>query len=369
MERIPFIDLNAQYQSIQTDIQKAIQGVFERGQFVSGPEGIALESSVCDWTQTAYGMGVASGTDALILSLLALGIGAGDEVITTALSFFATAESIIEVGAHPVFCDIDPRTYNINPSKIEQLITPRTKALLPVHLYGHPSDMSSINAIAKKHHLSVVEDCAQAIGATQSDKAVGSWGDAGAFSFYPTKNLGAYGDAGMVVTQDQSLAESIRLLRVHGSRIRYVHEAVGKNSRLDEIQAACLNVKLKHLEEWTSRRRHLAQLYNELIRSKNINVQLPIEIEGCQHVYHLYCIQVDNRDAVQAALADRGVGSQVAYPDTLYRQPALQKIVSNSADCPVAERVSQRILALPIYPELSEDQVRVVVDHLAAIVK
>ncbi len=368
MSKIPLIDLKAQYQSIQSELDAAVSRVMASGQYILGPEGEALEKEVAAYCGVSHGVGVASGTDALELSLRACGIGAGDEVITTAYTFFATAEAILAAGAVPVFVDIDHETYNLDPRLIEKAITPRTKALMPVHLYGQPCDMHAILSIAKSHHLKVIEDCAQAIGARYDGKPVGSFGDAGALSFYPTKNLGAAGDGGMVVTNDPAVAEQVRLLRAHGSRERYHHFAVGTNSRLDELQAAILRVKLPHLDKWNEARRQRAKEYNQLLKSAAISgCALPIEHKQAFHVFHLYCVQLANRQAVIQVLNKQQIASQVCYPSPLPLQPALAKMVGKGGSWPIAQQVSERILALPLYPELAVKQQEVVVAALAEV--
>jgi len=368
--RIPLLDLQAQYQAIKPEIDAAIQRVLDRGQFILGPEGEALEQEIAAFCGTKHAVGVASGTDALELSLRALGIRPGDEVITTAYSFFATAEAIVAVGAIPVFADIELATYNLDPEQAALLITPRTKAILPVHLYGHPCAIEPILALARTHRLKVVEDCAQAIGATYQDHRVGSFGDAGTLSFYPTKNLGGYGDGGMVVTNSADVADQVRLLRTHGSRGQYWHEALGKTSRLDELQAAILRVKLRHLDGWTQARRRCARLYQEALSSLQANgLVLPQELPGCTHVFHQYSIRLDNRDAVQQALSKQGIASQVYYPSTLPQQPALAVLPLPSRQFPNAEAACRTLLSLPIFPELTEDQLRLIVKAVADSLK
>lgn len=355
---IPLVDLQAQYRSIKSEIDRAIHAVLERGQFILGPEGEALEREIAAYCGTAYAVGVASGTDALELSLRALGVGPGDEVITTALSFFATAEAILAVGATPVFVDVEPAAYTLDPAGIEARLTPRTKAILPVHLFGHPCRLRDIMRIAHAHGVKVVEDCAQAIGATYGGRRVGSFGHAGAFSFYPTKNLGGYGDGGMVVTNDHALAERVRLLRAHGSEERYHHVIVGTNSRLDELQAAILRVKLRHLDRWNDLRREHAGAYTALFQRHGLKeAVLPQELPDCGHVYHLYSVRVPHRDRVQEALAAQGIASQVAYPSPLPAQPALADHVRGAGSFPRAAAVSRDILALPMYPELTRESI------------
>jgi len=365
---IPLIDLRAQYQSIKPEVDAAVQRVLDSGQFILGPEVDALEREVAAYCGTSHAVGVASGTDALELSLRLCGIGPGDEVITTAFSFFATAEAILAVGAVPVFVDIDRSTYALDPARLSSAVSPRTKAVLPVHLFGHPCDMGAIMAFARQHQFKVVEDCAQAIGASYRGQQVGSFGDAGAFSFYPTKNLGGYGDGGMVVTNDASIAEQARLLRAHGSRERYHHVAVGTNSRLDELQAAILRVKLLYLDRWNDARRRHADAYAEQFRQRRLEaIALPKELPGCRHVYHLYAIRTAHRERLIAALAKQGIATQVAYPAPLPRQPALAALPQRDAPYPAAEEISREILALPMYPELAPQHIKRVVEQIARV--
>ena len=355
---IPLIDLQAQYRSIKEEINRAIQRVLDHGQFILGPEVEALEHEFATYCGTRHAVAVASGTDALELSLRAFGIGPGDDVITTALSFFATGSSIAALGATPVFVDIDPVTSTIDPRKVEEAITPRTKAIVPVHLYGHPCEMQALVSITQRARLILVEDCAQATGASDGQTRVGAFGHVGAFSFYPTKNLGAYGDGGMVVTNDALVAQQIRLLRMHGSRDRIRHEVVSRNSRLDEIQAAILRVKLKYLDRWNQARRAHARVYQQaLSRQRLPGVVLPQERSGAYHVYHLYIVRVQQRAAVQKLLATQGVSTQIHYELPLHLEPAFAKLGYRPGACPEAEQAVQEVLTLPLYPELSVQSV------------
>lgn len=332
-----------------------------------GPDVEALERELAAYCGTSFAVAVASGTDALILALRAAGVGPGDGVATSALSFFATAEAILAVGARPVFVDIDPATYTLDPRRLEHACAEGVKAVLPVHLYGHPCEMEPILRLAKARRLLVIEDCAQAIGAQEGGRRVGSFGTAGCLSFYPTKNLGAYGDGGMVVTNDEALAARIRLLRAHGSRERYHHEVVGTNSRLDELQAAILRVKLRHLESWNEARRRHAQRYREaFLRRGSSGVVLPEERPGARHVYHLFCIRAPHRDRLQRHLEARGIGTQVAYPSMLPAQPALAPWVAAPHAFPVAEAVSREVLALPIAPTLTPEAIDEVAAHVTS---
>ncbi|PIQ84394.1 MAG: transcriptional regulator [Candidatus Omnitrophica bacterium CG11_big_fil_rev_8_21_14_0_20_63_9] len=363
MPRIPLVDLQAQYQSIKPEIDAAVARVLASGHFILGPEVEALEREVAAYCGTRHAVGVASGTDALVLSLRACGIGPGAEVITTAFSFFATAEAILLAGAAPVFVDIEPATCNLDADQLADAVTSRTKAILPVHLYGHPCAMDRVMDVAQARRLRVIEDCAQAIGATCGGQRVGAFGDAGCLSFYPTKNLGGYGDGGMVVTNDPKLAEHIRLLRAHGSAQRYHHAALGVNSRLDELQAAVLRVKLRHLDRWTEARRRNAEAYRAAFaRHSAAGLEGPVERPGCQAVYHLYTIRSPKRDRIHDTLDSESIETQVAYPGTLPSQPALAAIGGRHAPVPRAEEAARQVLSLPVYPELTLD----VIDRIAA---
>lgn len=365
MTAIPLIDLQAQYQSIKQEIDSAIQRVLDSGQFILGPEGEALEQQMRAYCGTSHAVAVASGTDALELSLRALGIQPGDEVITTAYSFIATAEAITAVGAIPVFADIDLATYALDPTDIEDKLSARTKAILPVHLYGHPCDMDRLMEIAQIRQLKVIEDCAQAIGSTFRAHPVGSFGHAGCFSFYPSKNLGGFGDGGMVVTNDATLAEELRLLRSHGARERYVHSVLGTNSRLDELQAAILRVKLRYLDSWNAaRRKHAAEYTKRLESLKGRELILPQEAPGCKHTYHLYTLRSKRRDVLKKVLADKGITSQIAYPYSLPQQVALASFVKHEVAFPNAKLAAKEVLSLPMYPELTSEQIEQVVSTI-----
>ena len=351
---IPLLDLVAQYQGIKSAIDQAVERVLTSGQFILGPEVAALECEIAASCGVGHAVGVASGTDALELVLRALGVGPGDEVITSAFSFVAAAEAVVLVGAAPVFVDIEPQTFALDPARLAGAITPKTKAVIPVHLFGHPCDMEPILDVASRHHLAVIEDCAQALGARYRGKRVGSLGRCGILSFYPTKNLGGYGDGGMVVTHDAALAASVRLLRSHGSRQRYRHEILGRNSRLDELQAAILRVKLPHLDAWNAARRRHAHAYAAACaRSGLTSIGWPQERAGCEHVYHLYTIRLSDRDRIQRALEAEGIMTQVAYPSILPEQPALAPYQQPASSFPNARRASQEVLSLPMYPELT----------------
>ena len=351
---ISIVDLKAQYESIKDEINEAIQGVLESGHFVLGPNVEALEREAAKYCQCRYGVGVASGTDALRLSLHALGIGPGDEVITTPFTFIATANTISHTGASPVFVDIDPKTYNIAPARIEEAVTERTKAILLVHLYGQPADMGPIMEIARRYNLRVIEDCAQAIGAEYKGRRVGSFGDVGCLSFYPTKNLGAYGDGGMVVTNAPEIAERVDVLRRQGGRVKYHAELLGFNSRLDELQAAILRVKLRHLDEWIEARQQRAHRYNELLSDSA--VVTPYEGGDVRHVYYLYTLRVPRRDELRDHLKQRGISTMVYYPLSLHRQKLYRDLGYAEVSLPQSERAEREVLSLPMYPELTEVQ-------------
>ncbi len=367
LPQIPLVDLRAEYASIRSEIDEAIHRVLPQGRFILGPEVESLEQELAASCGVAHAVAVGSGTDALILALRACGIRPGDEVVTPAVSFFATAEAILAVGAVPVFADIDPATCTLDPAQVEACLTPRTAALLPVHLYGHPCDMEPLLALARARRLKVIEDAAQAIGARIGGRPVGSFGDAAALSFYPTKNLGAYGDGGMVLTDDAAVAEQVRLLRGHGSRGAYQHVAIGLNSRLDELQAAVLRVKLRHLDAWTQARRSHAQRYAEAFRRHRLEslARLPEERAGATHVYHRYVIRTPQRDRLLAALAHARIECQVAYPSTLPSQPALAAITWPRASYPNAEALCRDNLSLPIYPQLTPALIDRIVEAIA----
>lgn len=341
---VPILDLATEIEFLWDDLMAAITRVLRSGQFILGPEVEAFEREVAEYLGVKHAIGLNSGTDALVIGLRALGVGPGDEVITTPFTFFATAEAISLVGATPVFVDIDPRTFNLDPELIPAAITPRTKAILPVHLYGRPAEMEPILAIAEEHGLKVLEDCAQAFGATYSGRKVGTLGHAGAFSFFPSKNLGAYGDGGLLVTDDDQVAEMARMLRAHGSRRKYHNEMVGYNSRLDALQAAILRVKLPHVDRWNAQRREVARRYNQLLDGVP-GLVLPEITEG--HVFHQYTVRIlgGKRDAVQQSLARAGIGTMVYYPIPLHRLPVYGHSEGSLLE---AERVASEVLSLPM---------------------
>ncbi len=359
---IPLVDLTAQYHSIKAEIDAAVNATLESGHFILGPAVTKFEESVASYLGVDHAIGLASGTDALVLALRALDIGAGDEVIIPAYTFFATAGTVMSVGAKPVFVDIDPVTYEIDTTKIKDRITPKTKAIIPVHLYGHPADMDPILELAHSHGLKVIEDNAQAFGATYRGKKTGSFGDIGCLSFFPTKNLGAYGDGGMVVTNDPALAERMRMLRTHGWKKKYYSEEVGYNSRLDALQAAILQVKLPYVDSWNQKRHEIAQRYSENLAL--LGVTVPIECDWGRHVYHLYIIRSDRRDELQTFLKQKGIASEVYYPLPPHLSMPCRKFGYQEGDFPHAERASRETLALPLYPELTTAQQ----DNVIAIV-
>ncbi len=352
---IPMIDLKKQFSEIKGEIIETMTEILESTQYILGPKVLELEQKIARYHGVSEAIGVASGTDALHLAVEALGIGEGDEVITTPFTFFATAEAIFYTGATPVFADIEPDTMNIDPARIEEKITERTKAILPVHIFGHPADMERIGRIARKHNLLIIEDCAQSFGAEINGKKTGSFGDAGCFSFYPSKNLGAFGDGGMVLLQDRLKADDIRQLRNHGSKGSYKHEKVGFNSRLDEIQAGILLVKFKRIDEYNEKRRQRAALYNEFLSD---SITLPVERPGAKHVYHQYTLRSPKRDKIQKTLRDRDIASVVYYPVPLHLQEAVSFLGHKKGDFPVAEDAAEKVLSLPIYPELPEEAVK-----------
>ncbi len=362
---IPLVDLKTQYQNIKPEIDDAIQRVIDNTSFIMGKEVSQFEEAFAEFCGAKYAVGVSSGTGALFLALLAHGIGPGDEVITTPFTFFATGESISQVGARPVYVDIDPVTYNIDPARIEAAITPATKAIMPVHLYGQPADMDAINAIAEKHGLIVIEDAAQAHGSRYKGRRAGSLGDSACFSFYPSKNLGCYGDGGAVVTDDPQVAERVAKLRNHGRMTKYEHDELGYGHRLDGMQAAILGVKLPHLDAWNAARRDRAARYAALLADLPLTV--PQHLPGAEPVYHCYTIRLDegyDRDAVVQHLKDAGVGVGVHYPIPLHLQPAYRFLGQGEGRFPVSEKASQQVLSLPIYAELTDEQQDYVVAEL-----
>ena len=364
LKPIPQLDLKAQFVAIEAEIRAAIEGVLASQQFILGPQGAALEQEIARVCGTRLGVGVASGTDALLLSLQACGVGPGDEVIAPAFTFIATTGAASALGARPAFVDIDPATYNLDARQLRAKITAKTKAILAVHLYGLPADMDAILEIARGKNVRVIEDGAQAIGAKYKGRPAGSMGDLGCVSFYPTKNLGAYGDGGMIVTNSEELAARLRLQRHHGQTGGYVSTEQGWNSRLDEIQAAVLRVKLRHLEEWQKARQRHAAEYSRLLGAIP-GVVIPTAPAGLTHVYHQYTIRVPRRDHVQKFLARRQIGSSVYYPVPLHLQPVYASLRYNRGDFPAAERAAEEVLSLPMYAELRTDQIERVAGAIA----
>ncbi len=364
--KVPLLDLKAQYRSIRSEILAAIEATCEEQGFVLGPRVAALEQALAHYVGSAYAVGVASGSDALLLSLMAVGVKAGDEVITVPFTFFATAGAISRLGAKPVFVDIKADTFNMDPTRIEAAITPRTKAIIPVHLFGQCAEMEAINGIARRRGLRVIEDACQAIGAARHHVRAGVLGDVGCFSFFPSKNLGGFGDGGMVTTNDKALADSVAMLRVHGSKVRYVHEAVGINSRLDALQAAILSVKLRYLDQWTEGRRKNAARYEQLFKEAGLDerVVLPKTEAGNFHVFNQFTIRAQKRDDLRAYLKDKGIGTEVYYPLPLHLQNCYRDLGYRKGAFPVAEQASEEVMSLPIYAELTDDQLSYVVQTI-----
>jgi dTDP-4-amino-4,6-dideoxygalactose transaminase len=364
--KIPLVDLKAQYAAIRTDVDAAIQRVLDSAGFILGAEVRQFEEQYAAYVQASDAVGVASGTAALEMALRACGVGAGDEVITTAHTFIATAEAISHVGAVPVFADIDPATYNLDPEAVEARITPRTRAIVAVHLYGLPAAMDELSDIARRHGIRLIEDAAQAHGAEYHGRRCGSIGDIACFSFYPGKNLGAYGDAGAVTANDADLIAEVRLLRDHGRTTKYEHSVVGLAERLDSLQAAVLGAKLPHLEGWTEARRAHARSYREQLQGVVICPEEPADV---RHVYHLFVVRVDRRDDVLAHLAATGISAGVHYPVPLHLQPAYRSLGYAVGDLPHTERAASEVLSLPMYPELTQEQIRYVVEQVSRSVR
>ena len=362
--KIPILDLSPQYQSLKTEIYSAIDRVLESGQFIMGPDVKQFEQEVAAYLGVKHAIAVNSGTDALVIGLRSLGIGAGDEVITTPFSFFATAESISSVGATPIFVDIDPQTFNIDPANIKDKITLRTRAIMPVHLYGNPAAMTQIMEIAQENGLKIIEDFAQSFGARYNGKMTGSIGDVGAYSFFPSKNLGAYGDGGLIATNDDAIANLSRMLRVHGAKKKYHNEIIGYNSRLDTLQAAILRVKLPHIDQWNAGRRRVASLYTQLLA--DIPEVIAPEVNA-GHVFHQYTIRIikSDRDKVASNLASKGISTMIYYPIPQDRLPIYAgKYPSNK----VSDELGTQVLSLPIWPELDDENIKRVVSSLKVCV-
>lgn len=360
---IPILDLKRQYDQIGAEIEKEVVEVLRSGSYILGKHNKALEADLAEYVGVKHSVALNSGTDALHLALRALDIGAGDEVITTAFTFVATTEAIGIVGAKPVFVDIDPDTFNIDVEKIENAITPKTKAIIPVHLYGQPANMKVIMDIAKRHNLFVIEDCCQAIGATIDGKMVGSFGDVGCFSFFPTKNLGAMGDGGLLTTNSSAINDRVIALRNHGGAVRYYHEEIGVNSRLDEVQAAILRIKFKHIDKWNNQRRENAYRYNELF-ANCADIQTPVEMDDTKCVYHQYTVKIPNRDAVHAMLQEAGIGAMLYYPVPLHLQKVHEYLGVKEGALPDTEADTKVVISLPMFPELTAEEQKTVASTL-----
>jgi dTDP-4-amino-4,6-dideoxygalactose transaminase len=360
---IPILDLTRQYKQIGEEAEKAVIEVMRSGQYILGKHNKGLQEELENFMGVKHAVALNSGTDALHLALRALDIGKGDEVITTAFTFVATAEAIGIVGAKPVFVDIDPDTFNLDAEKIENAITPKTKAIVPVHLYGQPADMKTICEIAKRHNLFVIEDCCQAINAKIDGQMVGTFGDIGCFSFFPTKNLGGMGDGGLLVTNSDTINDRVLGLRNHGGSVRYHHDEIGVNSRLDEIQAAVLRIKLKHINDWTEMRRRNAQRYNELF-SKCSDIQTPKEMDNTYCVYHQYTVKIPNRDAVHKMLQERGIGAMLYYPIPLHLQKVHTYLGMKEGSLPCTEEDTRLVISLPMFPEITAEEQKQVAETL-----
>ena len=378
---VPLLDLKAQYDTLRADVEAAIREVCESQRFVMGPKVTELEAAVAEYSQVAAGVGVSSGTDALLVALMALEIGPGHEVITTPFTFFATGGVIARLGARPVFCDIEPESFNLDPEAVSKFINRncrkgsggvlinkqsggQVKGLMPVHLFGQMADMAALMEIAGEYGLRVIEDAAQAIGAEDGDgRRAGSIGDIGCFSFFPSKNLGAFGDGGMCVTADEELAERLRVLRVHGSNPKYYHSLIGGNFRLDALQAAILLVKLRHLDAWTAGRQANADRYDQMLACQSDALVVPSRNDRARHIFNQYTVRVDKRDQLREHLNEQGVGTEIYYPVPLHLQQCFADLGYEPGDCPFAEKAANEVLSLPIYPELSADQQQYVADH------
>ena len=367
MKKIPLLDLSKQYAILKNEIHEAIDRVMDSQRFILGPEVTALESTCAKYTDSKFGIGLSSGSDALIIALMVLDIKAGDEVITTPYTFFATVGAIHRVGAKAVLVDIEADSYNIDPAKLEKVITKNTKAIIPVHLYGQSADMKPIMEIAKKHNLYVIEDAAQAIGTEYQGKRVGTIGDIGCFSFFPSKNLGAFGDGGLCTTNDAALAEKLQIFRAHGSKPKYYHKYVGGNFRIDAMQAAILNVKIKYLDSWTKARQENADTYTKLFDQAGLKskVRTPWVRSGDRHIYNQYVIAVDNRDNLKKYLAENGVETEIYYPLSMHMQECFQYLGYKQGNFPVSEKSSNSTLAIPVYPEVSKNDLEYVVQTIS----
>ena len=363
---IPMLDIKAQHEPIKEEIRTALKEILDSGRFILGKNVDSLESEISSYLGAQHAIGLASGTDALYLSLRALDIKQGDEVITTPFSFIATAEAITYVGAKPVFVDIDHDTLNMDMAKVEEKITPNTRAIIVVHLFGLPADMNELTSLAKKYNLKIIEDCAQAFGAKYRESYVGSMGDCGCFSFYPSKNLGAYGDGGMLTTNSPAINERVRVLRNHGTVGAYKHDFIGYNSRLDEIQAAILRIKLRHIDEYNGRRQQIAQLYSSLL---NDVVKCPVTKDDRSHVYHQYTLRSSQRDMIAQALHENFVSSVIYYPLPMHLQVAFNYLGHKEGDFPESEAAAKEVLSIPIYPELGTDTAAFIAETISKTIK
>ncbi len=367
---VPLLDLKAQYTTIRDQVQDAIERVLESQQFILGAEVEALEREIAAYSQCEFGIGMSSGTDAILVALMALDIRPGDQVVIPAYTFFATAGCVARLGAQPVFVDVDPQTFNLDPAKIKAAITPRTRALMPVHLFGQCAEMEPIVELARKHNLAIIEDAAQAIGSEYRGQRAGAMGHLGCFSFFPSKNLGGIGDGGMITTNDRALAERVRLLRNHGAHPKYYHKLIGGNFRLDAIQAAVLRVKLNYLDQWSAARQKNAARYRQLfVEAQSEMIGLPFEVPDRRHIYNQFVIRIPERDALAAYLKQNNIGTEIYYPVPLHLQECFAELGYRVGDFPESECAAKETLALPIYPELSDAQQRAVVDAIAAFCK
>lgn len=381
---VPLLDLKGQYRPLKAEIMAAIEEICDSQAFILGRNVTALEAEVAGYSQSKFGIGVSSGTDALLLALMALDVGPGDEVITSPYTFFATGGTIARVGARPIYLDIEPSTYNLSPVAVQRFVDEHcetragrlvnrgtgghVKALMPVHLYGQCADMKPLLELATRHALRVIEDAAQAIGSEYAGRRAGAFGDVGCFSFFPSKNLGAFGDAGLCTAQDAELEERLGVMRVHGGKPKYYHALIGGNFRIDEVQAAVLRIKLRHLDAWTAGRQANAATYRELFAAARLTevVTLPYELPGGRHIYNQFVIRAPRRDALKQHLADRGVGTEIYYPVPLHLQGCFAYLGGKAGDCPESERAAAETLALPVYPELSREQLEHVVESIAS---
>lgn len=367
-EKIPLLDLHAQFRTIESEVREAIDRVFSSQHFILGPEVEALEAELAPYVGCKYGIGVTSGSDALLIALMVMGIGPGDEVVTSPYTFFATAGAIVRLGAKPVFVDIEPDSFNIDPQKLEAVWTSRTKAVIPIHLFGQAADMAPIMKLCATKKIPIIEDAAQAIGTEYQGKRAGSLGSMACFSFFPSKNLGAMGDGGMVTTNDPGLAEKLKIFRSHGSKPKYFHKYVGGNFRLDALQAAILRAKFKHLDLWTQRRQENADRYDQLFLKAGAQkwIQIPWRRKGDRHIFNQYVIRTPKRDELRKFLGDQGIQSEVYYPLSLHEQECFRSLGYKKGDFPESEKAAAGSLALPIYPELTENQQGQVVETVSA---